>query len=134
VTTELPTKDAQSPMDTWVAGLREAALLLRASYRQPAYWVGLAADHLPKVTAEVDCLKQEIARYESARIVLALELKNAQEARARAEEERDEAKQLAVRQANEIRRMQAAIGGSAREAWSAGSLPVDDWKNTKDAF
>jgi hypothetical protein len=77
--------DEQSPMATWVSGLREAASVLCAEHGQLAYWVGLAADHLPNVTAE-----------------------------------RDQYKQIAVRQANEMRRMQAAIGGSAREAWPAG--------------
>jgi hypothetical protein len=48
----------------------------------------------------------ECARYENARIVLALELKNAQEARARAEEERDQYKQIAELNAETIRTMQ----------------------------
>jgi hypothetical protein len=42
----------------WSAELLAAARVLRADFPQLAYWVALAADHLPKLTAERDRYKQ----------------------------------------------------------------------------
>jgi hypothetical protein len=57
--------------------------------------------------AYIESLREAIARYENGRVILTLELTNLRERLARAEEERDDAQQLAIRQAHELRKRRA---------------------------
>lgn len=83
-TGELPTKDEPASLSEVMAWLRER--------HDELVCLGVKATYESYAHAYIESLREDVARYESARIVLALELKNAREARARAEAERDQYK------------------------------------------